>query len=63
LWSIQDREIHSLNSGQIAANLSVAYHYVGNYSKRDQYYREAMRLGYNDLEKLRNIFEGKSSLQ
>lgn len=51
------------DSGQIAANLSVAYHYVGDYSKRDQYYREAMRLGYNDLEKLRNIFEGKSSIQ
>jgi Flp pilus assembly protein TadD len=51
------------DSGQIAANLSVAYHYVGDYSKRDQYYREAMRLGYSDLEKLRNIFEGKTSLQ
>ena len=51
------------DSGQIAANLSVAYHYVGDYSKRDQYYSEAKRLGYKDLEKLMQIFEGKSTLQ
>ena len=47
----------------IAANLSVAYHYVGDYAKRDQFYSEAKRLGYSDLAKLQNIFEGKSTLQ
>jgi Tfp pilus assembly protein PilF len=51
------------DSGQIAANLSVAYHYVGDYSRRDQYFSEAKRLGYKDLEKLKNIFDGKSTLQ
>lgn len=51
------------DSASIAANLSVAYHYAGDYSKRDKYYRAAERLGYYELEKLKDIFEGRSSLQ
>ncbi len=47
----------------IAANLSVAYHYVGDHSKRDQFYREAERLKYDNLENLREIFAGRRSLQ
>lgn len=47
----------------IAANLSVAYHYLGDHAKRDQFYKEAERLKYDNLENLKQIFVGKRSLQ
>jgi Tfp pilus assembly protein PilF len=47
----------------IPSNLAVAYHYLGDYSKRDRYYREAERLGYYNMQKLRDLFDGKVSIR
>ncbi len=47
----------------IAANLSVAYHYAGDFEKRDIFYGHARRLGYHGLVGLKDIFEGRSSLR
>jgi Flp pilus assembly protein TadD len=50
------------DSPTIPANLAVAYHYLGDKSKRDQFYEHAARLGYHRLESLKDIFDGKTSL-
>ncbi len=47
----------------IPANLSVAYHYLGDHAKRDAYYKEAEKLGYPNLKGLQDIFSGKTSLR
>ena len=47
----------------IPANLSVAYHYLGEPDKRDYFYKEAEKLGYHRLETLVDIFEGRSGLR
>ena len=47
----------------IPANLAVAYHYLGDHAKRDQYYEEAEKLGYNGLQTLKDIFEGKMTIR
>lgn len=47
----------------IPANLSVAYHYVEDFERRDIFYGHAKRLGYHYLQGLEDIFEGKSSLR
>ncbi len=47
----------------IPSNLAVAYHYMGDYSKRDQYYEEAERLGYHKLRTLQDIFDGNISIR
>ncbi len=47
----------------IPANLSVAYHYVGDYEKREEFYKHAERLGYRKLTVLRDIYEGRRSLR
>jgi Flp pilus assembly protein TadD len=47
----------------IPANLAVAYHYAGDVKKRDHFYEEAKRLGYPNLEGLREIFSGRRTLR
>jgi tetratricopeptide (TPR) repeat protein len=47
----------------IPANLAVAYHYLGDNSKRDQYYKHAERLGYHALGTIKDIFDGKTSIR
>ncbi len=47
----------------IAANLAVAYHYFGNQEKRDLYFEHAVRLGYSNIEAVRNIFNGTDSIR
>jgi Flp pilus assembly protein TadD len=46
----------------IPANLAIAYHYLGDYSRRDQYYKQAKRLGYHNLQTLKDIMDGKASI-
>lgn len=46
----------------IAANLSVAYHYAGDSTKRDKYYKIAESLGYKSLEKVKQIFAGEFTI-
>jgi tetratricopeptide (TPR) repeat protein len=47
----------------IPANLAVAYHYAGNVKQRDYFYEEAKKLGYRNLDGLREIFSGKRTLR
>lgn len=47
----------------IPANLAIAYHYLGDYSKRDYYYKRAKHLGYSRLDSLRDVFDGKLSIR
>ncbi len=46
----------------IPSNLAVAYHYLGNDEKRDEYYDHAERLGYSNLENLKLIFSGELTI-
>jgi len=46
----------------IPANLAVAYHFLGDIARRDQYYKHAERLGYHRLQTLKDIFDGKVSI-
>lgn len=50
------------DSGTIAANLSVAYHYTGDMAKRRQFYDEAKKLGYPNLAVIEEIFRGERTL-
>jgi Flp pilus assembly protein TadD len=47
----------------IPANLAIAYHYLGNMQKRDEFYQHAQRLGYHDLQAVKDIFSGKTGLR
>ena len=47
----------------IPANLSIAYHYIGDTAKRDEFYKHAERLKYPSLPALQEIFEGEISLR
>ncbi len=47
----------------IPANLAIAYHYLGNLQKREEFYQHAQRLGYHDLQTVQNIFSGKAGLR
>ncbi len=47
----------------IAANLAVAYHYIGNRTKRDVMLRRARELGYSKTEKLQKIFDGQMTIR
>lgn len=51
------------DSPSIAANLAIAYHYVGDPEKRDAFYRHAEELGYADLAALQEIFNGTVSIR
>ena len=44
----------------VPANLAIAYHYLGDNSKRDHYYKHAERLGYYRLQTVKDIFDGKT---
>jgi hypothetical protein len=46
-----------------AETLAIAYHYLGDVEKRDFYYRHAERLGHEDLEGIRDVFEGRLSIR
>ncbi len=43
----------------VAANLAVAYHYAGNFEKRDSFTKKAEKLGYNSLDTLEQIYNGE----
>ena len=47
----------------IPANLSIAYHYLGNNAKRDEFFKHSERLEYHGLETLQQIFDGEMSLR
>lgn len=47
----------------IPANLAIAYHYNGEFDKRDEYYDIAERLGYSSLNRMKEIFEGKKTIR
>ncbi|MBI1249122.1 tetratricopeptide repeat protein [bacterium] len=51
------------NLASIPANLSVAYHYLGNTTKRDEFFQHAKRLNYKSLDTLKDIFEGKIDIR
>jgi len=46
----------------IAANLTIAYHYVGDSLNRDKFYRASEELEYRNLETLEAIFRGESTV-
>lgn len=47
----------------IAANLAVAYHYVGDTEGRDRMTAEAERLGYTKVDVLRGIYAGELTVR
>ncbi len=47
----------------IPANLSIAYHYSGEVKKRDEFYDKAKKLGYENLDGLKEIFSGRKTLK
>ena len=47
----------------IPANLAIAYHYLGDTDKRDQFCDIAERLGYHNMAGIRDIINGKSSIR
>ncbi len=50
-------------SGVIAANLSIAYHFEGNFESRDKFFNHAKQLGYDELDALERVYEGKITLK
>jgi len=53
---------HAPRDPTVAANLSVAYHYVGNAQRRDESYRQALELGYDAGPRLLEIFSGETQV-
>lgn len=51
------------NYPSIPANLAVAYHYLGNLKKRDEFFNLADKLGYHNMQALEDIFNGKASIR
>jgi len=47
----------------VPANLSVAYHYLGDQQKRDYFYDQAARLGYHNLDRLQQIYSGELTIR
>lgn len=47
------------NNGIIAANLSLAYHFVNDTIQRDKYFDIAKKNGYKNIETLKDIFKGE----
>ena len=56
-WAIRD------NYASIPANLSIAYHYLGDEQKRDEYFEHAKRLNYDRLDSLLDVFSGEASIR
>lgn len=52
------------NDPAIPANLSIAYHFNGNYAKREEYYRRTKKAGYGEesLQILQEIYAGKRQI-
>ncbi len=49
-------------NGVIAANLSVAYHYVENFKLRDKFFEIAKQNGYKNPDALQEIFSGEYTI-
>jgi hypothetical protein len=47
----------------IPANLAVAYHYLKNEEKKMHYYEQAKKLGYHQLDRIDQIFNGSLSIE
>lgn len=47
----------------IPANLAVAYHYLGDLKKRDEFFNLADELGYHNVQAIEDIFNGKTSIR
>lgn len=47
----------------IPANLAIAYHYQGDFAKRDQFYEHAKRLNYPNMQALDDIFSGITTIR
>jgi len=56
-WSLRK------DDANIAANLAVAYHYLGDMEKRNVFVEYARMLGYYNMDALQDIFDGKTSLR
>ena len=48
---------------RIAANLAVAYHYVGDMENRDRFTRIAEQLGYDKVDTLEQIYSGELTVR
>jgi len=51
------------NLPSIPANLTIAYHYLGDLKERDKFYKHAKDLGYHNLQAIEDIINGKSSIR
>jgi len=47
----------------IPANLAIAYHYLGEPEKRDEFYKLAKDLGYHNLQAIEDMISGKTSIR
>jgi Flp pilus assembly protein TadD len=47
----------------IAANLAIAYHYDGNIAQRDAMAAKAEELGYKNMDKLHDVFDGTLTIE
>ena len=47
----------------IPANLAIAYHYLGEPEKRDEFYKLAEDLGYHNMQAIEDIINGKTSIR
>lgn len=56
-WALQK------NDPTIAANLAIAYHYLGDTEKRDVFFEYAKVLGYYNLDTIQDIIDGKASIR
>ena len=59
------KKAYDLDKGapRIAANLAVAYHYVGDMENRDRFTRIAEQLGYDKVDTLEQIYSGELTLR
>jgi tetratricopeptide (TPR) repeat protein len=51
------------NLPSIPANLSIAYHYLGDFTKRDEFYKHAKELGYHNLQAIDDIIDGRTTIK
>ena len=47
----------------IAANLALAYHYNNDFEQRDEFTRIAERLGYENVERLQQLYSGELTIR
>lgn len=51
------------NLPSIPANLAIAYHYLGDFKKRDKFYKIAENIGYHKMHGLEDIINNKVSIR